>query len=253
MVVVTGVSRRGGIAAAVVRKLAASGWDVVLSGWPAYDQTVSWGGDTGAAEELLSEATAAGAQAVYVSADLSKFDAIADVFDRAQETLGPVTALVVVHNYESETSGGLLEVTPAEFDRSMAVNPRATLFLIAEFARRFCGPKGRGRIVTFTSGLPLKGNIAYAASKGAIEWITVSGAAELASAGITANAVNPGPNDTGWMNDELLASLADQSPLGRTGKPGDTAELVAFLCSEQSGWITGQILTSDGGWSTLRV
>jgi NADP-dependent 3-hydroxy acid dehydrogenase YdfG len=80
VVIVTGVSRRGGIAAAVVRRLAASGWDVVLTGWP---------------------------------------------FDQAHEALGAVTALVVVHNYESESSGGLLEVTPAEFDRSMAVNPRA--------------------------------------------------------------------------------------------------------------------------------
>jgi 3-oxoacyl-[acyl-carrier protein] reductase len=253
VVVVTGVSRRGGIAAAVVRKLAASGWDVVLTGWPAYDETVSWGRDTGTADELLREAAAVGARAVYAPADLSQADAIVSVFDRAQEALGSVTALVVVHNYESESAGGLLEVTPAEFDRSMAVNPRATLFLMAEFARRFSGPKGRGRIVTFTSGLPLKGAIAYAASKGAIEWITVSGAAELATAGITANAVNPGPNDTGWMDEELLAWHADQSPLGRTGQPGDTAELVAFLCSEQSAWITGQILTSDGGWSTLRV
>jgi 3-oxoacyl-[acyl-carrier protein] reductase len=253
VVLVTGVSRRRGIAAAVVRKLAASGWDVVLTGWPAYDKTLSWGGDTGAAGELLSEATAAGARAVYAPADLSQAGAIAEVFDRAEQALGPVTAMVVVHNHESEASSGLLEVTPAEFDRSIAVNPRATLFLMAEFARRFPGPKGRGRIVTFTSGLPLKGTIAYAASKGAIEWITISAAAELASRGITANAVNPGPNDTGWMNEELLAWHAAQSPLGRTGKPDDTAELVAFLCSEHSGWITGQILTSDGGWSTLRV
>jgi 3-oxoacyl-[acyl-carrier protein] reductase len=85
VVIVTGVSRQRGIAAAVVRKLAASGWDVVLTGWPAYDETVSWGGDTGAAGELISEAAAAGARAVYVPADLSRVDAIAAVFDRAQE------------------------------------------------------------------------------------------------------------------------------------------------------------------------
>ncbi|MGH3401449.1 MAG: SDR family oxidoreductase [Streptosporangiaceae bacterium] len=175
------------------------------------------------------------------------------VFDHAQKALGPVTALVVVHNYESESSGGLLELTAAEFDRYMAVNPRATLFLAAEFARRFSGAPGRGRIVTFTSGLPLKGAIAYAASKGAIEWITVSAAAELAASGITVNTVNPGPNDTGWMGGELQAWHAAISPLGRTRTPADTAELVAFLCSEHSGWITGQVLTSDGGWSTLRT
>ena len=66
----------------------------------------------------------------------------------------------------------------------------------------------------------------------------------------TANAVNPGPNDTGWMNDELLAWHASQSPLGRTGQPQDTAELVTFLCSEHSGWITGQILPVSGGRNT---
>ena len=106
--------------------------------------------------------------------------------------------------------------------------------------------------MTFTSGLPLKGSIAYAASKGAIEWITVSAAAELAERGITVNAVNPGPNDTGWMSDDIRRKVEQESPLGRIGRPQDTAELVDFLCSEHSGWITGQIHASDGGWSKLR-
>jgi 3-oxoacyl-[acyl-carrier protein] reductase len=251
--VVTGVSRRGGIAAAVVRKLAGSGWDIAMTGWPAFDRTVSWGNDTGAADDLVGAAQAAGSRAVFLPADLSDAAAAPGVFDQAEEALGPATALVTVHNYESAASGGLLQVTAAQFDQYMAVNPRATLLLAAEFARRFRGPAGRGRIITFTSGLPLKGTIAYAASKGAIEWITISAAAELAACGITVNAVNPGPNDTGWMDTELEAWHAEHSPLGRTGKPADTAELVAFLCSEHSGWITGQILTSDGGWSTLRV
>ena len=250
---VTGVSRRGGIAAAVVRKLASSGWDVAMTGWPSFDETVSHGLDSGVGPELLGEAANAGARSVYLPADLSSVEAVPRIFDHMQTALGPVTALVVVHNYESESSGGLFDVTPAEFDLSMAINPRATLFLASEFARRYSGPRGRGRIVTFTSGLPLKGEIAYAASKGAIEWISVSAAAELASVGITVNAVNPGPNDTGWMGAELEVWHAEQSPLGRTGRPTDTAELVAFLCSEQSAWITGQVLTSDGGWSTLRV
>ena len=250
---VTGVSRSRGIAAAVVWKLASSGWDIALTGWPSYDATVSWGADTEAAAELVDGAKAIGLRAAYLPADLGQADAITEVFDFAHDALGPVTALVVVHNYESERDGGLFETTPAEFDRSMAVNARATMLLAAEFARRFSGPKGRGRIVTLISGLPLKGAVAYAASKGAIEWITVSAAAELAPMGITANAINPGPNNTGWMDDDLQAWHARESPLGRVGRPEDTAELVAFLCSEQSEWITGQILTSDGGWSTLRV
>ncbi len=91
------------------------------------------------------------------------------IFDHVQTALGPVTALVVVHNYEPESSGGLFDVTPAEFDLSMAINPRATLFLRLGVRPAGTGAQGRGRIVTFTSGLPLKGEIAYAASKGAID------------------------------------------------------------------------------------
>jgi 3-oxoacyl-[acyl-carrier protein] reductase len=249
-VVVTGVSKRAGIGAAVVRKLIASGWDVAMTGWPPYDETVPWGRVQGATEELLALAVASGARAVAIEADLGDPDAPRSVFESAEESLGPITALVVVHTHDP--GGGLFDVSAAEFDRHMAINARATMLLIAEFARQFDGPTGRGRIVTFTSGLPLKGSIAYAASKGAIEWITVSAAAELAERGITVNAVNPGPNDTGWMSDDIRRKVEQESPLGRIGRPQDTAELVDFLCSEHSGWITGQIHASDGGWSKLR-
>lgn len=248
---VTGVSRLKGIAAAVVRKLASSGWNVAMTGWPSYDETFSWGADPGAPEQLLSDIAGCGNCGTYVPADLSMATAAAYLFDQANAALGAVSALVVVHTYDP--GGGLFEITPDEFDRHMAINPRATLLLAAEFARRYSGPPGLGRIVTFTSGLPLQGSIAYAASKGAIEWITVSAAAELAPQGITVNAVNPGPNDTGWMDEQQLAWTAGKSPPGRVGKPDDAAELVAFLCSPHSGWITGQVLNSDGGWSRLRV
>lgn len=246
----TGVSRRVGIAAAVVRKLIASGWDVAMTGWPPYDETVPWGRVKGATEELLALAVASGARAVAIEADLSDPDAPRSVFESVEKSLGSITALAVVHTHDP--GGGLFDVSAAQFDRHMAINARATMLLIAEFARQFDGPAGRGRIVTFTSGLPLKGSIAYAASKGAIEWITVSAAAELAERGITVNAVNPGPNDTGWMSDDIRRKVEQESPLGRIGRPKDAAELVDFLCSEHSGWITGQIHASDGGWSKLR-
>jgi NAD(P)-dependent dehydrogenase (short-subunit alcohol dehydrogenase family) len=102
------------------------------------------------------------------------------------------------------------------------------------------------------SGPPLRGEIAYAASKGAIEWLTLSAAAELAPRGIAVNAVDPGPTDTGWMTAEVAAAIAAQSPSRRVGRPEDAAELLAFLCSERGGWINGQVLRSDGGFSTLR-
>jgi 3-oxoacyl-[acyl-carrier protein] reductase len=246
---VTGVSRRRGIAAAVAAKLARAGWDLALSGWPDYDAQLPWGADAEGPAQILADVRAQGRRAEYFPADLSVASAATELFDQAEAAVGPVAALVGVHTYDP--GGGLLDITAQEFDRHMAVGPRATLLLMAELARRYGGPPGRGRVVTFTSGLPLKGSIAYAAGKGAIEWITISGAAELAARGITANAINPGPNDTGWMDDDLLEWHAAHSPLGRVGTPADAAELVAFLCSENGGWITGQIISSDGGWSTL--
>jgi 3-oxoacyl-[acyl-carrier protein] reductase len=132
------------------------------------------------------------------------------------------------------------------FDRHMSVNARATLLLCAEFGRRFRGEHGAGRIVAFTSGA-LHGEVAYAASKAALERVVVAAAAELAPQGITVNAVDPGATDTGWMSPELYDRLRETTPLGRVGRPEDAAELVAFLCSPRGGWITGQTLVSDGG------
>jgi 3-oxoacyl-[acyl-carrier protein] reductase len=107
--------------------------------------------------------------------------------------------------------------------------------------------------VSFTSGLPLVGELAYAASKGALEWITVSAAAELAPRGISVNAVDPGPTDTGWLSSELRERIEAEMPLGRLGRPEDSAALVAFLCSSSGGWITGQVIRCDGGWSSART
>ena len=70
--------------------------------------------------------------------------------------------------------------------------------------------------------------------------------------GITVNAIDPGPTDTGWMSDDTKRAVERASPLGRVGTAEDAAELVAFLCSSRGGWITGQVLRSDGGWSALR-
>ena len=216
---VTGVGNPAGIAAAVVDALRHDGWDVATTGFQ---------------PDL----------AVTVEADLGDEDAAGRIFDAAEAAVGPLTVLACVHAHSEQ--GGVLEATAAQIDRHLAVNARGTLLLMAEFVRRLRGDQGR--IVTFTSGLPLDGEIAYAASKGAIEWITVSAAAELAPRGITVNAVDPGPTDTGWMTPELADRLAAESPAGRVSRPADAAALVAFLVSPRAGWITGQIVHSDGGF-----
>ena len=239
-VLVTGVSRRRGIAAAVARTLARDGWTVAGTGYRPYDETEPWGAEPDAPEELLGE----GVLAAWSEDDLGDPEAAVRVLATAEEAVGPLAALVIVHT-ESRL-GSVLDTTAAEFDRHLAVNARATLLLCAEFSRRFRGEPGSGRIVAFTSRA-VHGEVAYGASKAALDRIVVAAAAELGPVGITVNAVDPGPTDTGWMSPELYERIRNATPLRRVGLPDDAAELVAFLCSPAGGWITGQIIVCDGG------
>lgn len=248
---VTGATRKDGIAAATARALARDGWNIVTTGWRAFDAGEPWGSRSEDAEELTAEVRSLGVRAAFREDDLADPPAAARVFDFAQETVGPVDALVAVHAHSGV--GGLLEITLEEWNRHLDVNARGTFLLCAEFARRWQGERGSGRIVTFTSAPPLRGEVAYAASKGAIEWLTLTAAAELAPQGITVNAVDPGPTDTGWMDRRLAEIIRAESPLGRLGRAEDAAALVAFLCSPAGDWITGQILHSDGGFGAIRT
>lgn len=246
---VTGVSRRAGIAAAVALRLGRDGWDVALTGRPAYDETEPWGAHPEEPKDIVEELRGLGVQADWHDDDVADPAAPARILDAAESAVGPLTALVCVHAH-SEV-GGLLDTTAEQLDRHLAVNVRGTALLMAEFVRRFRGEAGR--IVTFSSGLPLRGEIAYAASKGAVEWLTISAATELGERGISANAIDPGPTDTGWLSRDLAGSIVEATPLGRVGRSDDAAALVAFLCSKDGGWITGQVLKSDGGFSWVGV
>jgi 3-oxoacyl-[acyl-carrier protein] reductase len=248
---VTGASRRAGIAAAVARALARDGWDVATTCWRPFDETELWGSRRADADELVEELRALGVRAALHEDDLADPDAPARIVAAAERAVGPLTALVCVHAHSEQ--GGLLETDAAQLDRHLAVNARGTALLMAEFARRFRGKRGAGRIVAFSSGLPLNGELAYAASKGAIEWMVVSAAVELGPLGISVNAIDPGPTDTGWLSDELADAVRRATPLGRVGLPEDAAELVAFLCSTRGAWITGQVLRSDGGFAWVRT
>jgi 3-oxoacyl-[acyl-carrier protein] reductase len=243
---VTGVGRTVGIGAGIASQLAASGWNVAFTYWHAYDERMAWGPEPGATAAITDSLARHGAGYAAIEADLAVTTAPAQVFDAAQQALGDVTALVMCH-CESVDSG-LLDTTVESFDRHFAVNARATWLLIREFGLRFRGPHGAGRIISLTSDA-LIGNVPYGASKGALDRITLAAAHELAHLGISANAINPGPIDTGWMSDEIRASGVRNTPLGRLGTPQDTAHLVDFLCSPQGGWINGQLLYSNGGFS----
>jgi 3-oxoacyl-[acyl-carrier protein] reductase len=127
---------------------------------------------------------------------------------------------------------------------------RGTILLTVEFAKRFSLPSG-GRIINLTSGQgrgPMQGKLAYVATKGAIDAFTVTLSAEVAPRGITVNAVDPGPTNTGWIVGDIERALLPRFPMGRIGQPEDAARLIAFLASEASGWVTGQIIRSTGGF-----
>ena len=247
LALVTGVGRSVNIGAAIAARLAGSGWDNAFTYWTAYDERMPWGPESGAADAVTGTLTARGAATAAINADLADPDTPARVFDTAEQRLGPVTALIMCH-CESVDSG-LLDTSVESFDRHFAVNTRATWLLIREFGLRFRGTPGTGRIIFLTSDHTV-GNLPYGASKGAADRITLAAAHELADRGITANVINPGPVDTGWMTPDLKESLTSLTPLGRLGTPAETAELAGFLCSAQGGWITAQLLYSNGGFRT---
>jgi 3-oxoacyl-[acyl-carrier protein] reductase len=205
-----------------------------------------WGAEPGATEAIAGSLSELGAATTAIEADLADPGTPARVFNEAERRLGPVTALVMSH-CESVDSG-LLDTTVESFDRHFAVNTRATWLLIREFGRRFAAERGTGRIISLTSDHTV-GNLPYGASKGAMDRITLAAAHELAHLGVTANAVNPGPVDTGWMTEEVRAHCLTATPLGRLGTPQDTAHLVDFLCSPEGQWVNGQLLKSNGGFA----
>jgi 3-oxoacyl-[acyl-carrier protein] reductase len=244
---ITGVGRQRGIGAAISTGLADDGWDVAFAYWSPYDARMPWGEDEDGPRAIAEHIGAAGGRPLPIAADLSLPDAPAQVVQAASDGLGPVSALVIAHceSVDSDT----LTTTEESFNRHYAVNVRATWLLIREFARRFTPRPAGGRVVTLTSDHVI-GNLPYGATKAAADRITLAAAHDLAGLGITANAVNPGPIDTGWMDDEVRAHVAARTPLGRPGTTVDAANLVRFLCSPEGGWVNGQRLTSNGGFSS---
>lgn len=249
VVLLTGLGREIGLGSAIATRLVTDGWDVAFVYSAAYDSRVNGGaGNTALIERKLRDL---GGNTLGIDADLAESSEVMRIFDAAQ-SLGPVSALVLGH--AESTSGGIITTTVDSFDRHIAVNARASWLLIREFALRFTtrqdaiGIQIAGRIVGLTSDA-IHNELSYGASKGALDRTVFTAAREFAEAGITANLVNPGPVDTGWMTDDVRQWVLERTPAGRGGRPTDTAALVSFLLSSDAQWITGQLLKSDGGFS----
>jgi 3-oxoacyl-[acyl-carrier protein] reductase len=212
---VTGANRRAGIGHAIARRLEAGGARVVTHGF----------GD--------------GDVAVDIEADFAEPAAPARVIAAA----APLDTLVVNHTLSE--LGSLGELTAEQIDTHFSVNVRASLLLVQEFAAQFVAEAGA--VVLLTSGAhrgPMAREIAYAVSKGALAVATATLADSLADRGIRLNTVNPGPTNTGYLDGVEPARM----PSGRWGEPDDAARLIAWLCSDDGRWVTGEVIDSEGGF-----
>jgi len=243
---VTGVSRRAGIGHAIARRLLDAGAAVFVQGWTPHDAAQRWGAEPGGTGAVARELGVP-----FAEADFADAEAPARVVDAARSADGPLDVLVV--NHARSGHGRLADLTADELDAFLHENVRASLLLVREFAAQHDDERGGGRVVLLTSGqhlAPMAGEVAYAVSKGALQQATLTLADELADRGITVNVINPGPTDTGWGLAER--DPAGTMPFGRWGEPDDAARLVAWLCSDDARWITGQTIDSEGGFRRWR-
>ena len=177
---------------------------------------MEWGAEEDTPAALQSRLVSLGVRCEHMSADLADVAAPRLIMDVVEERLG-IASVLVNNAVHDTTDAPFHELDAQTLDAYYAVNIRGTMLLSVEFARRFRLGAG-GRIINLTSGQgrgPMRGKLAYVASKGAIEAFTVTLAAEVAPLGITVNAVDPGPTDTGWMTDEVREYLLPRSPHGK--------------------------------------
>lgn len=240
---ITGVSRRAGIGAAICRELAMSGCDIFFAYWRPYDLQTYSGDSQNDPTIIATELNRMGVRVRSMEIDLSEAGSAETLFKTAEDQFGSPN--ILVNNACHDVEIPFVDLTPEILDRHYAVHVRAVTMLCKEFVKR-----GRpGRIINLTSGQSL-GNmgshkIPYAITKAALEMLASQLAPDLIRLGITINAVDPGPTDTGWMTDELRAQLRNESKRGKINGADDAARLIVSIL-EQEPPITGKVVR-DGG------
>lgn len=236
--VVTGASR--GIGRAIALELASQGAFVV----------VNYNGSKDRAEEVKKEIEAAGGKAEVYQCNVSDFEKCQAFIQDVIKTYGRLD--ILVNNAGITRDGLLMKMSEADFDSVIETNLKGT-FNTIRFASRQMLKQRSGRIINMSSVVGIVGNAGqanYASSKAGVIGLTKAVARELASRGITVNAIAPGFIETEMtevLSDAVKEASVAQIPLGRFGKPEDIAKTAAFLASDNAGYITGQVIQVDGG------
>lgn len=234
---VTGGSR--GIGRAVALELARQGADVAIL----------YAGNTQAAQTTVEELTALGVKAQAWQCDVADFDAVKETVAQVTKEFGGVD--ILVNNAGVTRDGLLLTMKEADYDAVLDTNLKGAFHLIRHCCRTLM--KRGGRIINISSVVGLMGNAGqanYAASKAGLIGLTKSVARELASRGVTCNAVAPGyiaTEMTAALGEEITQRILQTIPLGRIGQAEDVARVVAFLAGEAGAYITGEVIRVDGG------
>ena len=241
---VTGGSR--GIGRAVAERLAAEGAAVAVNYRTRREE----------ADEIVERVRGAGGRAVAAQADVAVRSEVAAMAARVRDELGAVD--ILVNNAGVLVTGDLLNYDPDAFERMWRVNVNGVLHVTAAIAPGMIENK-YGRVINLSSiaavGTAFPGTTLYAATKGAVQILTKRFAYELGPSGVTVNAVLPGFTLTDMVSEghseedmkHSIDAVSQKSLLGRAGQPADIASVVAFLASEESGFMTAQFLAADGG------
>ncbi len=239
--IVTGASK--GIGAGIAKALAAEGASVV----------VNYASSREGAERVVSEIASKGGKAVAVHGDVAVAADVKRIFAETKSAFGRLD--VLVNNAGVYKFGSLEEFAEEEFHRQYNINVVGTILSAQEALKHF-GPEG-GNIINISSVVgsnPVPNSVIYSSTKGAVDNITVSLSRELGARNIRVNAIAPGATESegftaaGIAGTDFEKAIISQTPLGRLGRPDDIGKIAVFLASDESSWLTGEIVSASGGW-----